>query len=59
MVKRTPKALAAICDELYPQLDDVNRMLALSEVIGHLDLLAEEKRLTVTRKKGVLFYKAK
>jgi hypothetical protein len=34
-------------------------MLALSEVIGHLDLLADEKRLTITRKKGVLFYKVK
>src|SRR5207245_303988 len=51
--------LEGICEELYQNLDDLNRMLALSEVIGHLDLLAEEKRLAITRKKGVLQYKVK
>lgn len=59
IIRRTPKTLAMISEELYPQVSDVDQMLALSEVIGHLDLLAEEKRLTVTRKKGALFYKIK
>jgi len=59
LVRRTPKTLEAIGAELYQNLDDLNRMLALSEVIGHLDLLAEEKRLTLTRKKGQLLYKSK
>ena len=58
-IRRIPKPLAGICEELYQNLDDLNRMLALSEVIGHLDLLAEEKRLAITRKKGVLQYKVK
>ncbi len=58
-VRRTPKTLAAICGELYQNLDDLNLMLALSEVVGHLDLLAEEKRLAITRKKGLLHYKVK
>lgn len=59
LIRRTPKTLAMIAEELYPHVGDIDRMLALSEVIGHLDLLAEEKRLTVTRKKGVLSYKIK
>jgi len=58
-VRRTPKTLAAISQELFPNLDEANLLLACSEVIGHLDLLAEEKRLTVTRRKGVLFYKTR
>lgn len=59
LVRRTPKTLSTISDELYPALDEVNRLLALSEVIGHLDLLAEEKRLAVSRRKGVLSYRVK
>jgi len=38
---------------------DLNLMLALSEVIGHLDLLAEEKRLAVSRRGGKLLYRGK
>lgn len=54
-----PKTLAALCQEIYQKLDEMNLMLALSEVVGHLDLLIEEKRVTVTRRKGLLLYKAK
>lgn len=59
LIRRTPKTLAGICGELFQNLDDTGLMLALSEVVGHLDLLAEEKRLAVTRKKRVLHYKTK
>jgi len=59
MIRRAPKTLAAICGELFPKMDDASLMLALSEVIGHLDLLAEEKRLAIGRKKGLLLYKVK
>jgi len=58
-IRRAPKSVATLCQEMYQSLDDVNLMLACSEVIGHLDLLAEEKRLATSRKKGVLYYKAK
>ncbi len=58
-IRRTAKPVAAICQEMYQSLDDFNLILACSEVIGHLDLLTEEKRLAVTRRKGVLFYKIK
>src|SRR5205823_435483 len=59
MIRRAPKTLAALCGELFPKMDDASLMLALSEVIGHLDLLAEEKRLAIGRKKGLLLYKVK
>jgi glyoxylase-like metal-dependent hydrolase (beta-lactamase superfamily II) len=57
LVRRTPRTLGELCRQLYPDVDEVNLILALSEVVGHLDLLAEEKRLTITRKKGVLLYR--
>lgn len=55
----TPKTLAELTEELYQGLDDLNLMLALSEVVGHLDLLAEEKRLSISRRRGRLYYRAK
>lgn len=56
---KTPKTLVALCQEIYQELDEMNLMLALSEVIGHLDLLIEEKRIAVSRTKGRLLYKAR
>lgn len=56
---RQGKTLVALCRELYQNLDDLNLMLALSEVVGHLDLLAEEKRVAITRRAGTLVFRAK
>ncbi len=56
-LRRGPRTLAELCRELYPDVDEVNLVLALSEVVGHLDLLAEEKRLTVARRKDALVYR--
>lgn len=56
---RGGKTLVALCREVYPRLDDLNLMLALSEVVGHLDLLAEEKRVGITRRAGTFVYRAK
>lgn len=56
---RTPKTLLQLCQALFPQLDEINMMLALSEVAGHLDLLTEEKRVSISRKKGILHYRLK
>jgi len=53
------KTLLQLCEEIYPRLDELNLMLALSEVIGHLDLLLEEKRVAVSRKGGVFHFRAK
>lgn len=45
-----PRTLVELAQEIYGELDPVNVVLALSEVIGHLDLLAEEGRLRVGRR---------
>jgi len=54
LLGRQPKTLFELAAELYQNLDEINVMLALSEVIGHLDLLAEEKRVSAIRR-GVAF----
>ena len=54
---RTGKTLVQISRELYQNLDEINLMLALSEVVGHLDLLVSEKRAAVSRRGGTLFYR--
>ncbi|HEV8355055.1 MAG TPA: MBL fold metallo-hydrolase [bacterium] len=56
---RAPKTLVDLTQEIYHGLDDLNLMLALSEVIGHLDLLAEEKRIATSRRRGTLLYRGK
>lgn len=56
---RQGKTLLQLSQELYQNLDELNLMLALSEVIGHLDLLMEEKRAAVTRRGRTLLFRAK
>jgi glyoxylase-like metal-dependent hydrolase (beta-lactamase superfamily II) len=53
------KTLVQLCQELYQNLDELNLMLALSEVIGHLDLLLEEKRAAMSRRSGIFFFRVK
>ncbi|HET8679702.1 MAG TPA: MBL fold metallo-hydrolase [bacterium] len=40
----------------YPDVDLFNLFLALSEIVGHLDLLAEEGRVTAERRDGIVRY---
>ncbi len=40
----------------YPDIDLFNLFLALSEIVGHLDLLEDEGRVTTERRDGVLCY---
>lgn len=56
---RRPKTLLALTRELYQNLDEINLMLALSEVVGHLDLLLEEKRASTARRGSTVLYRAK
>ncbi len=53
------KTLLAISEEVFQNLDHMNTLLALSEVIGHLDLLMDEGRISVSRKGPLLLYRAK
>ncbi len=40
----------------YPDLDVFNLFLALSEIVGHVDLLADEGRVATERRDGVVHY---
>jgi hypothetical protein len=40
----------------FPNLNRFNLVLGLSEVLGHLDLLADEGRLIAMRRNGVVYY---
>jgi len=55
----TPKTLIELAMDFYHDLDHINMMLALSEIVGHLDLLIEEKRASITRRGRTLLYKAR
>jgi glyoxylase-like metal-dependent hydrolase (beta-lactamase superfamily II) len=55
---RAGKTLVQISRELYHNLDEINLMLALSEVVGHLDLLIDEKRAAVGRRGGTLLFRS-
>jgi glyoxylase-like metal-dependent hydrolase (beta-lactamase superfamily II) len=56
---RGPRTLAGLAQALYQRLDEVNLMLALSEVLGHLDLLAEEKRVTASQRGAAMVFRAR
>lgn len=46
-----------IASRLFPDLDPINYFLALSEVIGHLQWLEAESRVTHTERSGVAFWR--
>lgn len=52
-----PQTLRALVEAWFPKLDQFNLVLGLSEVMGHLDLLANEGRLVVMRRGGVVYYR--
>ncbi|MGH2404717.1 MAG: MBL fold metallo-hydrolase [bacterium] len=48
--------LRELTADWYPDLDLFNLFLGLSEIVGHLDLLADEGRVNTERRDGVLRY---
>ncbi len=44
-----------VAEDLFPELPRSQILLALFEVIGHLDLLQEEGRIKVKEREGILF----
>lgn len=53
------KTLFTLAQELYQNLDEINMMLAVSEVVGHLDLLIEENRVSTARRGQALTFRAR
>ena len=56
----TPEGKTAwdLAIELFPGLTGFDNFLAVSEVVGHMDLLVQEGRATSTVRDGVTFYRA-
>ncbi len=52
----TPRTLFEICREIFPDLPDHQRFLALSETQGHLDLLLQEKRVAIEEMGATIYY---
>jgi glyoxylase-like metal-dependent hydrolase (beta-lactamase superfamily II) len=48
--------LRELAETWYPNLELFNLFLALSEVVGHLDLLEDDGRVVIERRDGVLHY---
>ena len=53
-----PLTVYQITLELFPRLDPMNRFLAVSEVVGHLDLLQARRDVTSTKKGPVRLWRA-
>lgn len=57
MVKRQAKTCFQIVQEIFPGSWEEELMLAVSEVLGHLDLLEERGQIQAREENGVLLYK--
>ncbi len=55
-IGETPKTLFEICREIFSNLPDHQRFLALSETQGHLDLLLQEKRIAIEEIDEIIYY---
>jgi glyoxylase-like metal-dependent hydrolase (beta-lactamase superfamily II) len=51
-----PLTAFQVARRVFPQLDPLNFFLAMSEVLGHLELLESEGRVSATRRDGVVVW---
>jgi glyoxylase-like metal-dependent hydrolase (beta-lactamase superfamily II) len=47
-----------LANELFPSLTGFDNFLAVSEVVGHMDLLVDEGRAEAVDRQGVIFYQS-
>ncbi len=47
-----------ISNRIFPKLSTLDSFLAISEVLGHLDVLEDEGRVVSSRQNGVMYYRA-
>jgi glyoxylase-like metal-dependent hydrolase (beta-lactamase superfamily II) len=57
LLEGAPVQAFDVAGELFPDVDPLNRLLALTEVIGHLDLLLADGRVVETEEGGRVFYR--
>jgi glyoxylase-like metal-dependent hydrolase (beta-lactamase superfamily II) len=56
MLAERPWTLREIAAAWFPGLEEMNLILGLSEVLGHLDLIEARGRLAAERRGGVVYY---
>jgi glyoxylase-like metal-dependent hydrolase (beta-lactamase superfamily II) len=57
LLTASPQPVFDLARALFPEVDPLNRLLSLSEVLGHLDLLADAGRATAVWRNGRLGYR--
>ncbi len=56
---KAPGTAYDVCGHLFPKLDPLHTFLAMSEAIGHIDILEEEGAVEVEARDGLNFFSAK
>ncbi len=58
-LRKTPGTAYDVCNHLFPKLDPLHTFLAMSEAIGHIDILEEEGAVELEVKDGLNFFSVK
>jgi len=55
-LKKSPKTAYEICNHLFPDMDPLHLFLAMSESIGHLDILENEGAVEIEKRNGMNYF---
>lgn len=56
LINNKPKTAFEICEKLFPNILENELVLAMSEVIGHIDLLIEREEIVVHNENPLIYY---
>lgn len=59
LVTESPRSVWEVAGVLFPKLDQADFFLGISEVVGHLDMLLDQERVSVREGEGPLMYAAR
>ncbi|NQU08688.1 MAG: MBL fold metallo-hydrolase, partial [Candidatus Abyssubacteria bacterium] len=54
-----PKTAYDVCGHLFPKLEPLHLFLAMSEAVGHLDILEMEGAVEIEKKEGITYHVSK
>ncbi len=55
-LKRSPNTAYEVCNHLFPDMDPLHTLLAMSEVVGHLDILQREGAVDMEKRDGKNYF---
>lgn len=58
-VRSAPKTAYEVCSHLFPDMDPLHMFLAMSEAIGHLDILEAERAVEIEKRDGKNYFVSK